>query len=190
MNLITWFLVGIFIIIILGIVGNTGQSSILNIQDQLFLINCPDPIFEGVATNVTISGFAVFYTITHDRDINGNFTSNDQDKVGTEFDCTVTNHLFGVSTSTREYGATLFSVINYGWFGYVADWLSHTLEKASSLFVLIAYFVTPSNFDIMGFTLDDLEGIALIIILGVYVFCYIPIAIFVYKAISPFVGGF
>jgi len=190
MNLITWFLVGIFIIIILGIASNTGQSSILNIQDQLFIINCPYPIYEGVATDVDISGFTVIYNVTHDRDINGNFTSNDQDKVRTEFDCTVTNHLFGVSVSTRQYGATAFSAIPYGWVGYVADWLSHTLQNAGATFILIAYFVTPSNFDIMGFTLDDVGGLALIVIIAVYVFCYIPIAIFVYKAISPFVGGF
>ena len=189
MNLITWAILGLFIIIILGIVSNTGQTSIRNIQGQLFIANCPSPIFEGVATDLDISGFAVVYNVTHSKDINGNTTTNDQDKVGTKFECTMVNGLFQVSTTTRQYGATLFSVIPYGWVGYISDWLSLQLSKMQAMFTLLAYFVTPANFDIMGFTLNDVGGMGLVVIIALYAFAYLPILIFAYKTLSPFVGG-
>lgn len=189
MNLITWTILGLFIIIILGIISNTGQSSIKNIQSQLFIANCPNPIFEGVATDVDISGFAVVYNVTHNKDINGNPTTNDQDKVGTKFECTTPNNLFQVTTTTRQYGATLFSAIPYGWVGYIADWLSLQLSKMQAMFTLLAYFITPSNFNILGFTLNNIGGMGLVIIIALYVFAYLPIMIFAYKTLSPFVGG-
>ena len=189
MNLITWAILGLFIIIILGTVSNTGQTSIRNIQGQLFIANCPSPIFEGRADNVDISGFAVTYNVTHGVDIDGNPTANDQDKIGTNFECTMTNGLFEVSTATRQYGATLFSVIPYGWVGYISDWLSLQLSKMQAMFTLLAYFITPSNFDIMGFTLNDVGGMALVVIIALYAFAYLPILIFAYKTLSPFVGG-
>src|SRR5688572_25870164 len=99
----------------MGIFSFVFQSSVDAIADQEFLINCPYPLYEGVAEDVTIENVYVTYTIAHDRDINGNATSIDRDKVGTEFECTVTNGLYGVSAGTRQYGATLFDTINYGY---------------------------------------------------------------------------
>jgi hypothetical protein len=55
--------------------------------------------------------------------------------------------------------------------------------------VLMGYFMTPANFSVLGFDLDDLSGISLFIIIALYVFAYAPIALFIYKSFSPFVGG-
>lgn len=189
MNLLTWAMIGIFIIMIMAVVSNSGETSVRNIEGQLFIANCPAPIFEGIVTDLNIDGFAVIYNVTHNRDINGNVTANDQDKVGTEFECTFVNDQFQVSTATRQYGATLFDFIPYGWFGYVADWLSQQLSKVGALFTLIAFVVAPANFNVLGFSLDDLNGLSVMIIVGLYVFAYIPIVLFAYKALSPFVSG-
>jgi len=189
-NLITWFLVGLFIIIILGIVGNTGQSSVANIERQIFFINCPAPIYHGVATINSIEGLALNYTVDY-----GASTQDFQNTFnGTYFLCTFDPLSappgLGASTIIKAYGDTLFGFIPVGWLGYVSDWLTHGFQQLQALTTIIFFFVTPSNFDIMGFTIDDLDGIALIIMVTIYVFCYIPVVIFIYKAISPFVGGF
>lgn len=119
-------------IIIMGLFSFVFQSSVNAIADQEFLINCPYPIYEGVAEDVTITNVYVTYTIQHDKDINGNVTTNDQSKVGTEFECTVTSGLYGVTTSTREYGATLFNTINYGYTGYLSDAITQFFAKAQA----------------------------------------------------------
>lgn len=116
----------------MGIFSFVFQSSVTAIREQEFIINCPYPIYEGVAQNVTISDVYVTYIIDHDEDINGNATTNDQDKVGTEFECTVTGGLFGVSTATREYGVTLFNTINYGYTGYLTDAITQFFQKAQA----------------------------------------------------------
>lgn len=188
-------ILSIVFLMILAIVSNVNQTSINNIEDQIFLMNCPLPIYEGVAsgnpvtlTPINITGFSVEYFILHNRDINGNSTSNDQDKVGTEFDCNANNGLFGASVTTRQYGITLFNFIPYGFVGYLADWLSHTFENLSALFVLISYFISPLNFNILNITIADLSGIALFFVIGIYAFCYVSIGIMLYKVLSPFSG--
>lgn len=116
----------------MGVFSFVFQSSVEEIRHQEFLINCPYPMYEGVAQNVAITDVYVTYTIAHDKDINGNATSIDRDKVGTEFECTVTDGLFGVSTATRQYGATLFDVINYGYTGYLSDAITQFFQKAQA----------------------------------------------------------
>ena len=188
MNLITWFLLGLFIIVILGIVGNTGASSVANIQREIFFMNCPAPIYHGVATLVSINGLSLNYTVDY-----GSSTQDFQNTFnGTYFLCTydplsAPPHLTA-STIIKAYGDTLFGFIPVGWLGYIGDWFTHFFEQLQALTTLITYFILPTNFDIMGFTLDDLGGIALIIIVLLYAICYIPIVIFAYKALSPFVG--
>lgn len=128
-------------IIIIGSFSFVFQSSVSTIRHQEYLINCPYPIYEGIAENVNINDVHVTYTIAHNRDINGNTTTVDKDKVGTEFECTVTNGLFGVSTATRQYGATLFDSINYGYTGYLSDAITQFFQKvqAQSIKIYLLY---------------------------------------------------
>lgn len=182
-------ILSIVFLMILAIVSNTSQSALVEIEDEIYLMNCPLPIYEGVATNVAISGFAVLYDIEHNKDINGNTTTNDAEKVGTEFDCNADGGLFGVSTTIRQYGVTLFDFIPYGFVGFLSDWFSHTFENGGALFRLISFFISPLNFNILGITIADLSGMALLMVIGIYAFCYICIGVMLYKVLSPFSGG-
>lgn len=190
MNLITWFLIGLFILIIMAIVSNSGYDSINRIELQMFLINCPSPIYHGVATNLNTDGLTVNYTLTQ-TNYSGHGSFN-----GTYFQCYDGNAGIPglepaptVTAVIKEYGATAFDTIPFGWLGYIADYLTHVFQKLQAFVVLLGYFATPANFSILGYGLDDLSGLSLMLIVGIYVFAYIPIFLFAYKAISPFVGG-
>ena len=166
-------------LMVLAIVSNTSEDSINNIEDQMFLANCPLPIFDQVATANDIVGFAVNYTVTF-----GNGTDTD----GSFFECTAEDGLFGVSVTVKEYGATLFSAIPIGWLGYLADSITVLFERLYAVFTLITYFVTPANFNILGYGLADVDGIALMLIIGIYALCYIAVGVWIYKTVSPFSG--
>jgi hypothetical protein len=188
-NLIVWFLIGLFILIIMAVVSNSGSSSIDRIELQIFLINCPAPIYHGVATDLNINGLSVNYTITQ-TNYSGTSSFN-----GTYFDCYDANAGISdtpaptVTAVIKEYGATAFDTIPFGWLGYLADYLTHGFQQGQALVTLLFYFATPANFSVLGFDLNDLSGIPLFIIISLYVFAYVPIALFAYKSISPFVGG-
>lgn len=185
-------MIGLFAIIflgILGIVANTGQTAVANITVALFKMNCPLPIFEGVASNVTLSSSTITYNVIHGRDINGNPTTDPQDMVGTYFDCQENMNLPNLSTIIKEYGSVqAFTAFPYGWFGYVADLLTVLFDKIQNTFVLLYFFLTPANFDIFGFTIADLSGIALMFVIMIYAICYLFIGILAWKMISPFAG--
>ena len=190
MNLITWFLIGLFILIIMAIVSNSGHDALDRIELQIFLMNCPAPIYHGVATDLNINALSINYTLLQ-TDYSGSSSFN-----GTYFQCYDGNAGIPdtlpaptVTAVIKEYGATAFSAIPFGWLGYIADYLVHVFENAQAFVVLLAYFMTPANFNVLGFGLEDLSGISLMLIVGLYVFAYVPIVLFVYKAISPFVGG-
>lgn len=173
---------GMFAIIflaILGFVSNSSEASQNNIADQMFLMNCPLPIYDGVATLNSIEGFALNYTVSY-----GNGTVND----GTRFECNASNGLFGANTVIIPYGETLFDFIPYGFLGYLSDSITTLFQRVQAMFTLVSYFVTPSNFNILGYTLADLGGFALLIIVILYAVCYIFIGIMLYKVISPFSG--
>jgi len=127
------------------------QSSIDAIEGQQFIINCPYPIYEGVIANVgdlAVDGVFVKYNVTHNRDINGNTTTNDQDKVGTRFECDSN----GVSAGTREYGKTLFDFIPYGWLGYTADSITAFFSSVQARVVLLfIYFDAPAQVSGLSF---------------------------------------
>lgn len=155
---------------IMGIVSNSGATSSANMQDQIFFMNCPFPIYDGIASLTDIDDFSVSYTVAY-----GNGTSND----GTFFECTVDgSHLKGANTIIKEYGATFFDTIPYGWLGYIADYISVGLQHLQAFFTLVAFMITPVNFDVLGYTIADLSGIALMFVIGIYIFCYVGIGAF------------
>lgn len=135
-------------IIFIAVLNFIFIASLSGINKHAYIINCPYPIYEGVATNVTITGLTVSYDIIHNKDINGNTTTTDKDKVGTRFDCTSNSSgsLLGVSTTTRQYGATLFDAIAYGWTGYVSESITKFFEKVNAGTQLVyAYLTAPAQ---------------------------------------------
>lgn len=174
---------------VLGIVSNSSAESIDVIQGQMFIMNCPLPIYNGVATLDPIApfnGFALNYTVTSNPDITTDFN-------GTKFECTydplsAPPHL-GANTVIYNYGATtFFGTIPYGWLGYLSDTLGNIFGRLQAMFTLISFFVAPTNFNILGYSLTDLGGFALMFVIAIYAFCYIAIGAFLYKTLSPFSG--
>lgn len=140
-------------------------------------------------TSLGINGLALNYTVDYGASTQGYSSSFN----GTFFECTFDPLSappgLGANTKIKEYGYTTLG-IPVGWFGYIGDWFSHGFSQLQALTTLISYFLTPANFDVLGYTLADLTGVGVMLLIGMYVFCYVPIVIFVYKAISPLAGGF
>lgn len=186
-NLIHLGMLGIVILAVLGIVSNTSETSLLHIEQQMFLANCPYPIYNGVATLNSIDGYAVNYTVVKSDAIQADFN-------GTRFDCTVdplsAPPQIGASAAIVEYGASTFwGTIPYGYITYIADNLYTFASRALAGFTLVSFFVAPTNFNILGYTIDDIGGTALFFVIGLYGFCYITIAFMLYKVASPFSGA-
>lgn len=179
-DLIHLAMFGIIFLILIGFVSNTGES-FNNIEDQMFLMNCPLPISNGIASfgSPAITGFSLNYTVSY---------TNATDGTGTFFECTASDGLFGASISTKGYGDTLFSAIPIGFLGYLQDSLTTLFQRIQALFTLISYFVTPANFNILGYTLADIGAFGTFMVVAIYAFCYIVIGIMLYKVISPFSG--
>jgi hypothetical protein len=184
MNLVSFGVFGLMFLIFLGIVSNSSSDSLDNIEEQIFLMNCPMPIFNGIATLNSIDGYAVNYTVSYPA-LNGTATE------GTKFICTIDSitQNFSASTSIEPYGATLFDFIPFGWLGYLADILTAMFQSVQAIFTLISFFVAPTNFNILGFTLSDLSGLALAAIVSLYALCYVSIGAMLYKVLSPFSGA-
>lgn len=171
---------------ILGFVSNSSEDSILKVQQQMFMMNCPLPIYNGIANDTNIVGYNVNYTIIYHDDIKTDF-------YGTYFKCTIdplsAPPQIGATGTVRQYGATTFwGTLPYGWLGYVADFLTASFQKITAFFTLISYFVSPTGFDILGYGLSDLSGLGLFLVIGIYAFCYICIGAMIYKIVSPFSG--
>lgn len=173
-------------LIVLAILSNSGEESQANIQRQMFLMNCPMPIYNGDITNLDILGFSVNYTVTYYDSLS--------DFNGTFFQCSYTPNPdpdldLEVNAISKPYDSTLFSVIPIGWYGYLADFFVALFARLEAMFVLVGFFVTPTNFNILGFTIEDLSSYALMLVIGIYGLCYLAIGAMMYKILSPFSGG-
>lgn len=183
MNVISIGIFAIIFLILIGILSNVSDAGQKNIQDQMFLMNCPKPIYSGVIGNVTFTSYFSFnYTTSQTA---GNAT-------GTFFECRLdflsVNHP-ALSIIEKEYGHTVFSAIPDGALLWIGDTLYIVGQNVTAFLTLITYFVTPVNFNILGITVSDLGGIALTVVIATYALCYIFIGIFLYKTVSPFGGG-
>jgi hypothetical protein len=176
---------GIIFLIILAIVSNSSEESQERIQNQMFLMNCPLPSFDGRwnSTNVTIEGFSVVLNDTAGVDYGGE---------GTVFRCQIAPltpfPAFQVNMSNKNYTETTLGFPT-GWFVFAGDFIGASFKKITEMFVLIGFFVTPTNFNILGFTLNDIAGIPLMFVISIYALCYIAIGILIYKVVSPFSGA-
>lgn len=73
---------------------------------------------------------------------------------------------------------------------YVNDYVSEILvNKAGAFFTIVFFILSPANFNILGYTINDIGGVALMFIISIYALCYIAIAAMLYKMLSPFAGA-
>lgn len=185
MNVISIGIFGIIFISILGLLSNSSTTGTKKIEDEMFLMNCPSPIYSGTAVAGSPSafiGFSVNYTISYNSSDHG---------LGSSFQCKIDNITGneGFSIVSTRYNATAFSVVPTGWFRFVADTVTTSLNYVYHLFVIIALFVTPMNFNILGITFAELTGIGLALVVLIYALCYIAVGAMIYKVVSPFAGG-
>jgi len=181
---------GAFSIIFIGIVGFVSSQNPTNqdaMQVNFLKLSCPLPIREGVARNVTFTGSTLSYDLEHGIDINNNPANNTKDFVGSYFLCGEDND-FTASVTTKEYSAENNFGFPLGWFGYTSDTITAIVQKIVTMLTIMTSFLTPVNFNILGYTLGDLGAVATMAVITLYIFCYLMIAIMIYKVISPFSG--
>lgn len=89
----------------------------------------------------------------------------------------------------RAYNATAFSTIPTGWLLYTGDTLTTLFQKANALGGIILNFISPLGFNILGYGIADITGIALVLIIGIYALIYLFIGAMMWKILSPFAGA-
>lgn len=182
MNLVLWAIFGFLIIMIMAIVSNSGQTATANIQTQMDTLGCDFPDFT-LGGNSTGNGCINTNTYT-----NNTFTLI---PAFTFYNLTVPSCVFfscGENGTQQWVAETAPAGIPTGWLDYTADILSVTSSKLVAVGTIISYVLAPINFDVLGYTIDDLSGVALMLVIGLYVFCYTPIALLLVKGLSPFAG--
>lgn len=171
MHSTSWFLISVIAIFILGVISNASVPSLVRIQFQFDRLTCPFPIHNGQDQLILDGDLAFGVNVTH----SGNATD-----LGTKYACEF-DPLSGPSGATtfyadyKDYDATCFSVIPCGWFTYALDFISAIADKFGAFFSLLIYFLTPVNFEIMGYDITDVSGLGLAFLIGTYVFFYIGI---------------
>lgn len=189
MNLTTWFFWSILIIVIFAIISNSSALGLQKINNQFNLLTCPLPISNGIDY---LNG-----TINYDRDINGAPTQiSGGTIVGTYYICkTLNNNQNSITTDIKQYGFNCtfgsFAVAPCGFLGYISDWIGATVQKLLATVTLLGFILTPINFNILGYTIANIGGIPLMMVIGIYAIAYVGIGIYLYKTASPVasVGG-
>jgi hypothetical protein len=171
-GLIPWAIFGFIIIMIFAIVSNSGQTGTANIQSLMDRLNCPMPSGTGLWNNTNV--------LTLDG---GTYNYPNVSNQTLTLTCTDVHTADNVD---YFYGQPAVAI---GVFYYANDYLSELFfNKVSAIFTMIGYILAPINFDVWGYTIGDLSGVALMVVIALYVFAYIPIGIIIYKTISPFTG--
>lgn len=181
MNLVVWSVFGFMIIAVFAIVSNTGATATANIGARFEEIGCPMPEQSGLWSDPASNGQGVNSTLLQRDGFTYNYPNSGNQTL--TLTCTPVHTMNGL-----DYCFGCPSPPAVGVLIFIGDYISEFFFKASAFFQIIGYILTPINFDIMGFTIADLDGISLMIVIGLYIFAYIPIGIFLYKAISPFAG--
>lgn len=122
------------------------QSEVEAITVEAWKMQCPFPIYNGIASNLDIVGTTLNYTVT--------YGSSNSTSEGTFFICDtdpITGNL-RANTIIYEYSATLFDAIPYGQFGYVLDWFTMLGSKANAGVQLVYLFLTaPAQISALSF---------------------------------------
>lgn len=171
-----WFITSLVILIIFAIMNNTSAVGLQHIQFQFDRLNCPSPIATGQDQLLLNGTLAFGMNVTH------NLTNGTD--YGTFYKCEF-DPLSGPNGATTFYAfyenyqdTTLWGTVPIGWFAYLQDWLTNTTDKIIAFFTLIAFFLTPINFNIVGYSIDDISGIGLMLVIAIYGFAYIGIGAF------------
>jgi hypothetical protein len=173
MNLTAIGIFGIMFLAVIAIISNTGATSISNIQHQFDRIACPLPSQSGLWNS---SGTIVLTGATYNYPNVGNQTIT--------LTCTGIHTTNGVDYLYGAPGVAL------GVFFYIGDYVSEILaNKVSAFFTIVYYILTPANFNVLGYTISDLAGIALMFVIAIYAICYIAVGAWLYKVLSPFAGA-
>jgi hypothetical protein len=124
--------------LIISLLAFIFQSSVSEIQQQQFLINCPYPLFNAVAGNITIVNNVV---VKYDSTLG---TANQTDK-GSFFQCYDDPVSSGfqptVNLKLKPYGVPLFSTVICGWCAWAGDTITVFFEKAQPFLTLIYLLV-------------------------------------------------
>jgi len=155
-------------------VGNSAPTSIALIQEQFDKFGCPMPAISGLWNS---SGVIQYTNATYNYPNVGNQTLT--------LTCTPIHTLndfdYAYGSPTLAFAGTVF---------FISDWLSELIaNKLAAFFVILFYILTPANFNLLGFTIADISGVALMLVIGIYALCYIAIGALLYKIISPFAGA-
>lgn len=176
-------LISMFILMIMGIVSNVNQTAFTAVENQIFLMNCPYPINGGIAQNTNIEGLTVTYDLVRDN--------STQDYNLTLFDCEVTDPdipLYAVSTTVLTTPNDWFNVAG-SYLAYLMNYIFSVTGQVNGALTLFSFILTPANFEIMGFTLSDLSGSAVMIVVGLYLVSYAIIISWLYVTFNPFKGA-
>ena len=169
------------VIAIFAIISNASVTGTANINDQFSKLNCPLPLYNQVDFgNGTI--------------IDSRLTPDTGKNFGSSYICkfdplTMAFGRQGVTTITINYvnyNSTTFNAFPDGWFKFVGDSLGALAFKVGAIGNLVAYILTPINFNLLGYTLASVSGLVLMAIVAIYILAYLPVAIMVYKGINPF----
>lgn len=181
-SLFSMALFGIFTLIVMGIVSNTSQTAITAVENQIFLINCPMPLNGAIGTLDQIDGLTVNYTIVHDNDTS--------DYHITVFICYIDSITGNLSANTEIYtsGTDWFSSTT-GTLFYLSAGITSLLGKVVSFLTIFSFILTPANFEVLGYTLDDLSGISVMVVVGLYITAYVFIVVWLWVTFNPFKGS-
>jgi len=127
------------------------QSDLQTITLQQLRMQCPYPIYQGVATIYDIdSNEQVLYTVDNSAVTNSQFTGTPNFN-GTNFICYDANaglpppQVPAVTGQIKNYGYN-FAGLNFGWFGFASDTLVSFGDKVQALFTMIwLYFNAPAE---------------------------------------------
>jgi len=176
-------IVGIFILIIMAIVSNTSETAFTAFENQIFLMNCPYPIFAGLASNLNIDGLTVTYDLLRD-----NSTS---DFHLTVFNCGIIDPdipTYSVSTTVFTNAANWFTSAT-GFLAYAMHGIYAVAGQIQSILTIFSFILSPANFSLLGYGLADLSGAGLMVVIGIYIISYVFVAVWLYVTFNPFKGS-
>lgn len=183
-NLFSLAITGMLILMIMGIVSNTNPTAFTAVENQIFLMNCPYPINGGIAENTNIDGLIVTYDLVRDADNSTTYHL-------TIFSCSIIDP----DIPTYNAGTTVYET-NNNWFdvgtsylAYIMNYIFAFTSQIQGALTLFSFILTPANFEILGYTLDDLSGVAVMVVVGLYLFSYSMIVSWLYVTFNPFKGG-
>lgn len=167
---------GLIFLSLISIISNTAPTNQDTIEDLFDRITCPMPEAGGLWNS---SGTIIHGNGTYNWERDGSNGAQPPDTLT----CTQVHTLQGVD---YYYGQPAVAI---GVFYFINDYISELLgNKVSAFFELIAFVLSPASLNFLGYTIADLTGVALMVVIGIYLMCYITIGVMIYKFITPFAG--